>query len=157
MKSKLIIFFVLLLIGVNQGFSQLSVSATDCGLTYLYDNAGNRVARVWLNCQTTGKQDASEVAEVSQEANGESEEELVTKLEITLFPNPTSDVVNLTFSAEVTNVRVVVTDNTGKVIKDDRHSGLSVPLNLQSLSSGLYYVSVFDDKKKLSGSSVMKQ
>lgn len=69
---------------------------------------------------------------------------------ISLFPNPTSGVVN--FSEQV-NARV--TNITGQVIADEKQVSL---LDISNLPSGLYFVSIIDEEgKTIQNSKVIKE
>jgi hypothetical protein len=59
-----------------------------------------------------------------------------------IYPNPTKDILNLSSSTTLIN-SVEVTDLNGRVVKSFNLNGISqTELNVSSLQSGMYFVSV---------------
>lgn len=140
MKTKNIILLCALLMSSGTVFAQIIPVATlDCGWNYIYDNAGNRKARVYsnFNCPpSSGKTDETEIDIV------------------TLYPNPTNGNFQIEFNKELDNAEVIVIDNSGKLLLREFHSGLTVPLDLSGKAAGVYHVTVRHGDKYKSKSVV---
>lgn len=68
---------------------------------------------------------------------------------IKLFPNPTSDVLNLEFSEVFGNIEIVINDVAGKeVLRATRKQKKYLEIDLQKLANGAYFVNITADKKK---------
>jgi alpha-tubulin suppressor-like RCC1 family protein len=82
-------------------------------------------------------------------------EELNTDgMEVSVYPNPTNDIVNINYTLEnATNVVVQLTNIQGQVIsqtKLDKSSGLQTDtLNLSNQSSGMYFVTITTETETL--------
>lgn len=64
---------------------------------------------------------------------------------LSVFPNPTSNVVNVTVDALVSNVAIV--DLNGRTVKSVKFDGASnVSVNVSDLASGVYMMTVSSDK-----------
>ncbi len=62
---------------------------------------------------------------------------------LNVYPNPASDVINVTLNKEVT-ATITVVDVTGKVVKTTTINGVSTSINTAGLSNGVYYVNITD-------------
>ena len=62
---------------------------------------------------------------------------------LNVYPNPASDVINVTLNKEVT-ATITVVDVTGKVVKTTAINGVSTSINTAGLSNGVYYVNITD-------------
>ena len=78
--------------------------------------------------------------------------ELKTKFEISLYPNPTKDKLNVKiFNTKAFNGIVTITDMQGKVLQqkalnlDANSSGNIVSLNTSTLSAGTYFLVIKDE------------
>lgn len=73
-------------------------------------------------------------------------EEALDASQINLYPNPTSDMLNVRFSSAKTNITVSVCNHLGqKIISKDVNSGNSdktVQFNISDLSAGMYFVKI---------------
>jgi len=65
-------------------------------------------------------------------------------LEITFFPNPTADVVNIrNTDAGIAKFQVIMTDATGRVLKGTSFNGTDNQLDLTNLPAGVYNLQLF--------------
>ena len=62
---------------------------------------------------------------------------------LNVYPNPASDVINVTLNKEVT-ATINVVDVTGKVVKTSTINGTTTSINTAGLSNGVYYVNITD-------------
>lgn len=75
-------------------------------------------------------------------------EETNANLELTVFPNPVNNILNLTAGKNITNVTIY--DMVGKVVKNIDFNALSLTVNTSDLASGTYMVKVtMGDKSKM--------
>ncbi|MBU2946536.1 T9SS type A sorting domain-containing protein [Zobellia uliginosa] len=69
-----------------------------------------------------------------------SENEILEHVEVTMYPNPTSDILNI--EGMVSESVIQITDMNGKQVKSITTSKSSYPFDMSSLSEGMYVVSV---------------
>ena len=60
-----------------------------------------------------------------------------------VYPNPASDLINVSLN-KTTNATISVVDVTGKIVKSSLVNGLTTSINTVGLSNGVYYVNVTD-------------
>jgi hypothetical protein len=60
------------------------------------------------------------------------------KMDVSIFPNPAADVLNVNTSLEVTSVKVFGLD--GKIVLSENVDGFNVQINIAELTSGAYIV-----------------
>jgi hypothetical protein len=71
------------------------------------------------------------------------EENIDDLVDVTIYPNPTSEVVNISFGTATDNeILVYLLDAQGKLVKTDRigTSVLIKMINMQDLPAGIYYL-----------------
>jgi len=83
----------------------------------------------------------------AQQDTAHQDEELAIKL----FPNPAKDYAILQLSKEVEGLRLKVTDAIGRAVMNSDIStvGNRYIINTASFSSGVYYISLYNDTGKL--------
>ena len=69
--------------------------------------------------------------------------EVANAFGLNVYPNPASDVINVTLNKEVA-ASITVVDVTGKVVKTSTINGTSASINTTGLSNGVYYVNITD-------------
>jgi len=67
---------------------------------------------------------------------------------ISIYPNPSKDVVNINFSSEGINT-VTLFDASGRVIEAQSTNSLKVAFDVSSLAAGIYYINVNGATEKL--------
>ena len=65
------------------------------------------------------------------------------KVEISVFPNPAYDVINISLNKEV-SATLTLLDVSGKVVRTQTLNGISTSINTASLNSGVYFVTIND-------------
>jgi hypothetical protein len=72
-------------------------------------------------------------------------DELFSSLEINLFPNPTSDFIQLTIGdlSKVESLNYQLTDASGRLIQSARIQENNTQIDVQNLSSASYFLNVF--------------
>jgi hypothetical protein len=86
-------------------------------------------------------------------------EEVSNPFGVNIYPNPTSDRLNLTFAKGLKNALIEISDSYGKKVVSNRYSSSNagqLSLEVGSLASGLYHVSV-SDGSKISSVEFVKQ
>lgn len=67
----------------------------------------------------------------------------LTKLKY--YPNPVNDILSIEYQEDIKKIEVF--DLTGKLVKTESFDGMNVQLNLSSLSSGTYMISIHTEKQ----------
>jgi hypothetical protein len=80
------------------------------------------------------------IDDVSMTEGAVGVEEADSNLEISVYPNPINDILNLNASENITNVTVY--DMLGKVVKNIDFNALTLSVNTADLASGSYMVKV---------------
>jgi hypothetical protein len=126
---------------------------TYCGLIYSYDAAGNRVKReIREDCPETEGGGGGGAKTELESSNSLSKRK--SQFSITTFPNPTSDLVFVSFSRPVDGAQLTVMDNLGRRLIMKTVSGNSTSFNLSSFSDGIYYVSILVEEGPHSASII---
>lgn len=79
-----------------------------------------------------------------------------TMLNVTAYPNPTTDLINLTWSGAGDRVVIQLFNSRGQLIDEYNVSGKSYSIELPA-ASGLYFVNLTTEKGKHSAFKVLKQ
>ncbi|MGA3013789.1 MAG: T9SS type A sorting domain-containing protein [Bacteroidales bacterium] len=74
--------------------------------------------------------------------------------EFSIFPNPVSDLLNISLTAIGSkNITFRIFDPSGKLLMDENqdtpNGSLSKHLNVSSLASGIYFITIYEDGKKV--------
>ena len=67
------------------------------------------------------------------------------KVSPSIFPNPSTDFVNVVFPDEVSNVKITLFDNVGNRILAKRFDGGFLSLPISHLSNGLYFLQIMNE------------
>jgi hypothetical protein len=137
------------------GFSQ-QIPVGSCGIVHVYDASGNRIKRTYfcnngLNPYPARMQSQQTIASKSQKPDSlnsvfdviKSQNMEFQKIDA-LYPNPSSGRFSITFSNQLHNATIFLTDVYGKVILQFKASGYKVNLDLSSVAAGVYFVKIND-------------
>ena len=83
-------------------------------------------------------------------------EDHVPSYEATIFPNPTSDVLNIRTST-FENVTYTLYDALGKLVIQDKLSSVQTPIQVNQLAPGAYSLTLNNDAQKLKTFRLIKQ
>ena len=83
-------------------------------------------------------------------------EDHVPSYEATIFPNPTSDVLNIRTSS-FENVTYTLYDARGKLVIQDKLSSAQTPIQVSQLAPGAYSLILNNDAQKLKTFRLIKQ
>ena len=133
----------------------LVINPLDCGLTYGYDAAGNRVTRLRVACGFSSKMDETDSSNYQPSEHGQ-QDTLFSEIEVSVFPNPTSGKFMLDFTQYLEFIQVIVVSNTGQVMLDQKTAGQQIPIDISNLSAGLYYIKLYTTKKEFAKIVVKK-
>ena len=149
MKTPLITTTILILLtGVT--FAQNQVQ-------YTYDDAGNRIKRESSTTQYVKTQDL---------ASQDSENKMISGVDLQAHPNPTEQNTEITIIIDpetiaeadqialASGVTIQLADVSGKILKTQNigaYDHTPIPVDLQDLSQGIYFVKVFTTDGKLIG------
>ncbi|MDV7185788.1 T9SS type A sorting domain-containing protein [Lutibacter sp. TH_r2] len=143
----------------NISFTAIIFPGTATQTTYnYYDNStGNLVFRntsINLSVPGAGISENTEVMEVlSNVVLGTSEYSLV-KNTLNIFPNPVSDILNIKLSNSENIKALTISDLNGRVVY--KTNELNSELNVNSLSKGMYFVSIETNKGVLTEEFIKK-
>jgi len=83
--------------------------------------------------------------------------EIDNYLDVELFPNPVSNLLNITNKKITGGFRVLMHDATGRIVKQSQFSGLgSHTLNLEGLAQGIYYCRIMQGNEVVVVEKVVK-
>ncbi|KAF2335430.1 T9SS type A sorting domain-containing protein [Flavobacterium ginsenosidimutans] len=72
----------------------------------------------------------------------------VSNLPIALFPNPTSDVLNVVSNSSLIGSKIIITDVSGKTLHTQEVSDPIVLFNLRDYNKGLYFLTLLKDNSR---------
>ncbi len=129
---------------------------TDCGLTYGYDAAGNRTFRVVVECgHSSHKTDETDGLNYGQPPHTD-QDTLISQIEVSLFPNPTSGPFTLSFNQMIDYLEIVIVNSNGQIVRKEKTSGQQIPVDISGLSAGVYHVRLYTTKETFSKIVVKK-
>ncbi len=156
MKTKFFILIGMLLIG-GSSYAQTS-AILDCGWSYYYDNAGNRTARLFRNCNRppqAGKTD--ETDSTTTMVADSTKIDVLEEIDIvTLYPNPTRDAFKIEFNNALDNADITVTNNEGRLVYREKASGTFLTIDLSGQAASTYHVVVRRNADKVYRKTVVK-
>ncbi|OUS02139.1 hypothetical protein A9Q86_05675 [Flavobacteriales bacterium 33_180_T64] len=110
------------------------------------------------NIDTTSTQDYFLGIAVGQESfsfNTLSIEEIELNIDnISLYPNPATDIVQIRIPFDITNIEIEIYDSLGKQILLNLSENNTI--NVRSLKSGLYLVSILTEDKKITKKLIVR-
>lgn len=157
MKTKEFTTFVFL-IAVAIGYAQdAQVSAGDEGS----GAGGSSSYSVGIAVYTSISGDSGWVNQGIQQAYDEvlttSIDPIVSGIDFSVYPNPTLNFVNLkTSELSSGNIRYAVIDESGKQVMSDLVKETITHIPLHTLSSGIYFVKVWNEKQELQSFKIFK-
>ncbi len=149
MKIISIPFILLIVLCFNVSTAQTPL--LDCGLTYFYDPAGNRILRMIVPCEPPSGKTSNPTAKSPE--SGDST--LATFQIVLIAPNPTAGTFKVMCNQDLDNANVSVLDMNGKVMSQTIVNGREVPLDISHLSPGSYIV-VVTSKGAVTSKTVVK-
>lgn len=123
------------------------------GSAYLYTNGYNnlfRIGRNKLNNYFEGTIDdigvwnraltRQEISALYTNSLGVNDFKQITP--ITIYPNPTKSILNLTANADMINSKYTLYDQSGKILKTDKITDENTTIQLKNFPNGIYLLSV---------------
>ncbi len=68
--------------------------------------------------------------------------------EVSVFPNPVMDNLNIGVASKMIGSRFVIADQTGRMVLSGRLENESTPLNISSFSPGMYFLQLGTDSRQ---------
>jgi hypothetical protein len=136
MKKKALLLFTGLLLSCILFAQQLPPGS--CGIVCTYDASGNRLRRVYF-CNNGIDPYPTRVQQEKTKATEE------VQFVDALFPNPTTGKFFVTFSKDLKNARVILTDMNGKIMKQFVANGNKIDFDLSGVPNGMYIVQIEDN------------
>lgn len=137
------------------GMFQISVSVimgqpfdNGCHIRFDYDQAGNRTSRYWYCIDGMQEPGGEGLVKTLQDS---TQVLSLDDVNFTLYPNPASDHLIITFSEVVPASSLRVYDPQGKELSTQVAGGSSATVNTADLQSGNYFISF-----ELSGERLVK-
>lgn len=142
-----IVFLIAILLTAGYLNAQVIPPGT-CGLWYKYDAAGNRISSEYF-CNATGSpiNMKTTVNPVKDEA-APSDESSFVKVDV-LFPNPTTGRFTIRFARALNNTPILITDATGRTIRQLTGNGYSLEFDISGQAAGTYYIVIRNGKDNL--------
>ena len=75
------------------------------------------------------------------------------KENFSLYPNPTSDVLNITSKTGIEFNAIKIVDLTGRIVKSEQNK---TSINVSDLASGTYLIEIFTNESKATSKFVKK-
>jgi VCBS repeat-containing protein len=66
---------------------------------------------------------------------------------IDIYPNPTNDIINIKLKNEIKE-NIIITNQIGQVVKKTNIDGKEIVINVEDLTSGVYFINVSHQKMK---------
>ncbi|MBQ5856628.1 MAG: T9SS type A sorting domain-containing protein [Bacteroidales bacterium] len=66
---------------------------------------------------------------------------------IDIYPNPTNDIINIKLKNEIKE-NIIITNQLGQVVKKTNIDGKEIVINVEDLTSGVYFINVSNQKMK---------
>jgi hypothetical protein len=111
---------------------------------------GTSQVRIFESTDVEAQEDIKQQEETNESQNllnADSENGLISNWEVTLYPNPTSEKVNIHSTEKLT--KIVLMDMNGKVIYALTPQSLESEINLDYLNSGMYLLQISTDKTSI--------
>ena len=67
-----------------------------------------------------------------------------TSLDFSVYPNPSSKIINVRIPEQLENGQYQIMDMNGKVISQER---ITPSINVENLETGIYFIRIFDTNK----------
>lgn len=128
-----------------------------CGIVNVYDNAGNRIRRVYFcnNGIDPYPAKGSTIQPPSENVTEKNETMEVQEADA-LYPNPTTGKFYVTFSKPLVNAAISITDNNGKILIRFNGNGNRTAFDLSPYPAGVYYIRIEQDGRVIT-KKVIKQ
>lgn len=107
----------------------VAVAQNHCWVKYQYDAAGNRIKRYWW---------CGDPNEIEKEEEVKTKSAMAEDFGLRVYPNPASDALQLSSTAELANAQLEVLDLQGRRVHSERVSGTLVSIDVSGWSAGRY-------------------
>jgi hypothetical protein len=125
------------------GLLTTAINAQNTRLIYGYDDAGNRILKLTVSGMEEAAVGADSNAELestrAEESFQEFDTEIVDDFEASIFPNPTSDILNIQLSGDK-QANLLLSDANGRVIYTQLLTGGQHELDLRRVQTGVYFL-----------------
>jgi len=155
MKIKRPIIVAMCFLSINFAKAQTS-SLVDCGLTYYYDAAGNRILRMVVPCSESSKSLLDSTLAASKQQGLKDSATLAAFQIVMIAPNPTAGPFNVTCNQVLNNANVTIVDMNGQVVSQSTVSGSTIPMDISRLAPGAYTVIVNSNGSQPTAKTLIK-
>jgi hypothetical protein len=155
MKPLLLFVILLCLFFGSVGFGQEVVSTQGDSYTNSSGSIDFTIGEVVINTGTDGSNDLTQGFHQTN-WNFVSIEDHVPSYEAIIFPNPTSEVLNIRTST-FENVTYTLYDARGKLVIQDKLSSVQTLIQVSKLAPGAYSLTLNNDTQNLKTFQLIKQ
>jgi hypothetical protein len=143
-----ILFFIALMLTAGYVTAQ-QIPPGACGLLYKYDASGNRISSEYF-CNATGSpiDMKTTIKPGSKDEVAPTDEASFVKVDV-LFPNPTTGRFTVRFARALNNTPILITDATGRTIRQLTGNGYSLEFDISGQAAGTYYIVIRNGKENL--------
>lgn len=85
-----------------------------------------------------------------------SVEDLAQDINISVYPNPTTDLINLTSSQNLTGLAVIVTNINGKILQQTEVISEVEQLNFSNYENGIYFLTIRQENQLIKSFKIIK-
>lgn len=78
-------------------------------------------------------------------------------MEVSLYPNPANEQVNIQLNENLQNVKVLLFNTAGAIVHNQEYSGKSILINTAEMPDGFYFIKAFDGEKQIAAQKVIIQ
>jgi Secretion system C-terminal sorting domain len=120
-----------------------------CGVQYVYDNAGNRIKRTVVFCLVS-EDDESNSSFLKTLKPSQPNLTKTMKVEFQAYPNPSNGHFDVVVDAVVENTSIVVYDITGKQVHTQNVISERTSIDVSKIAKGIFVVVYRDATRSLS-------
>jgi len=136
-------------------FQELATGTPDSIIVLCVSSAGYNLQNL---TQGQGKVNSTLwVDDISFDYTMGQEEDVLNGETMTIFPNPASDMITVTYTQNIQNGRLNIIDATGKTVLTQAYMGQTASVNINTLAAGMYTATLSDGKRIVKRSSFIKK
>jgi hypothetical protein len=147
---KKLILTIVTIFAIHIAKAQLSSYPTICFIEYKYDNAGNRVSRMF-ECGENPFYGSDKDEDNGGGHGGGTAKMINTKTtteRTVIFPNPTNGMFYVKLPYKIEECMVEIRDIQGKLLKQQHLTNMSIGIDISSYANGQYFINVITGNNK---------
>ncbi len=157
-KFVLYVFVILLFFRLTDIHAQESINATGDNISSTNGIVCYSVGQIANSLLISNNNFLSEGVQQSYEISTVTEVENISNINLNVYPNPTSNVLNLKVEASnLVQYNYLLFNIGGRVIQKDQITNGQTQICMENLISATYFLTIFQDKKKIKTFKILKQ